>query len=41
MRDVGVVGVSDRDAGEVPRAFVVRRDNSVSAEDLKHYIESE
>jgi 4-coumarate--CoA ligase len=39
VKDVGVVGISDEKAGEVPLAFVVKQPNqSVSAEDLVRYV---
>ena len=39
--DVGVIGIPDEEAGEVPRAYVVRRPGSgVSEEELHTFVES-
>ena len=39
IADVGVVGVPDYSAGELPRAFVVLKENvSCSEEEIKHFV---
>lgn len=39
--DVGVIGVPDDEAGEVPRAYVAKRPGSeVTAKDLHEFVES-
>jgi 4-coumarate--CoA ligase len=39
VKDVGVVGIPDEKAGEVPLAFVVKQPKeSVSEEDLVRYV---
>jgi 4-coumarate--CoA ligase len=39
VKDVGVVGIPDEKAGEVPLAFVVKQPNqSVSEEELVRYV---
>ena len=40
IRDVGVVGVPDEVAGEVPRAFVVKESSDLTAREVEQYIES-
>ena len=38
IADVGVIGVPDERAGEVPRAFIVKRDANLSEEDVQKYM---
>jgi len=39
VADVGVIGVPDKAAGEIPKAFVVRKHGSkVSAEQIKQFV---
>ena len=39
VADVGVIGIPDRDAGEVPKAFVVKaNDAKVMEGDLKKFV---
>jgi len=38
VSDCGVVGVADFNCGELPRAYVVRRDESLTAEELHSYV---
>jgi len=38
VADVGVIGISDPEAGEVPKAFVVRKDNALSDQELHLFI---
>ena len=40
MAEVGVTGVPDDRAGEVRRAYVVRRQDDVSEGELRSYIEA-
>jgi len=40
IRDVGVVGVPDELAGEVPRAFVVKEDDSLTAKEIELFVDS-
>ena len=39
ISDVAVIGISDAQAGEVPKAFVVKDDKSLAAEDIHKYLE--
>ncbi|CAK8673896.1 unnamed protein product [Clavelina lepadiformis] len=39
ISDVAVIGISDAQAGEVPKAFVVKNDKSLAAEDIHKYLE--
>ena len=42
VADVGVIGVPDSAAGELPKAFVVRKHGSkVSAEQIKQFVAGE
>jgi len=42
VADVGVIGVPDTEAGELPKAFVVRKHGSkVSAEQIKQFVAGE
>ena len=36
--DCGVVGIADASAGELPRAYVVRGDPQLTAEELHAYV---
>jgi len=38
VSDCGVVGVPDPDSGELPRAYVVRSDENLTAEELHKYV---
>lgn len=38
IEDAGVIGVHDNDAGQVPFAFIVRRDESISPKEIMDYI---
>ena len=39
VADVGVIGIPDRDAGEVPKAFVVKaNDEKVTEGELKKFV---
>ncbi|CAG7703457.1 unnamed protein product [Allacma fusca] len=38
VADVAVIGVPDERAGELPRAYVVRKDPSVTAEEINEYV---
>ena len=38
VKDVAVIGVPEERAGEVPRAFVVKEDESLTEEDVKNYV---
>ena len=39
VTDSAVIGIDDADAGEVPKAFIVKKNNSqVTAQDLQMYI---
>ena len=40
IADCAVVGVADERAGEVPRAFVVRKSKDVSEQDVENFIAS-
>ena len=41
VQDVGVIGIPDEEAGEVPRAYVVKRPGSgISEEDLHSFVNS-
>ncbi|MPC10485.1 putative acyl-coenzyme A synthetase [Portunus trituberculatus] len=40
VAEVGVVGVADKKAGEVPRAYIVPRENSLKKDDLHAFIAS-
>ena len=36
--DVAVIGVEDEDAGELPKAFVVKKDPSVTENEIKEWV---
>ena len=38
VKDVAVVGVPDERAGEVPRAYVVKADESLTEEEVKNHV---
>ena len=38
VKDVAVIGVPDERAGEVPRAYVVKADESLTEEDVKSHV---
>lgn len=38
IKDCGVVGKSDEEAGEVPLAFVVRADENLTEDDVKKFV---
>ena len=38
VSDCGVVGVADFNCGELPRAYVVRSDGSLTEEELHNYV---
>ncbi|KIH57980.1 hypothetical protein ANCDUO_11824 [Ancylostoma duodenale] len=38
IRDAAVIGIPDKRAGELPRAFVVRASDSLTEEDVKLWI---
>ena len=41
VQDVAVIGVPDDEAGELPRAFVVKKPNmEITAEEVKEFVES-
>ena len=39
--DAAVIGIPDTVAGEVPRAYVVRKDNKLTESAIKKYVEGE
>ena len=41
MKDVAVIGVDDERSGEVPRAFVVRGDESLDEDTIKAFVASQ
>ncbi len=41
IQDAAVIGIDDPFSGELPRAFIVRKDNSqISGEDVQKFVES-
>uniref|UniRef100_A0A914WG66 Uncharacterized protein n=1 Tax=Plectus sambesii TaxID=2011161 RepID=A0A914WG66_9BILA len=40
VQDAAVIGVPDQQAGELPRAFIVRRDESLTETDVAEYVKS-
>nr|XP_026691236.1 4-coumarate--CoA ligase 1-like [Ciona intestinalis] len=40
VADVGVTGIPDPEAGEVPRAYVVRKDGTLTEEELNNFVQS-
>jgi len=40
IRDAGVVGIPDASAGQVPRAFVVKEVNDLTAKEVEKFVES-
>nr|CAB3219789.1 4-coumarate--CoA ligase 1-like [Phallusia mammillata] len=38
VSDVGVVGIKDDEAGEVPKAFVVRKDSSLTEKEVSDFV---
>ncbi|CAD6191621.1 unnamed protein product [Caenorhabditis auriculariae] len=40
IRDCAVIGIPDANAGEVPKAFVVRADDKLSEEEVKAFVKS-
>ncbi|CAG7721909.1 unnamed protein product [Allacma fusca] len=37
--DVAVIGIPDDRAGELPRAYVVRKDTDITAENINNYLQ--
>ncbi len=35
--EVAVVGIADEKSGEVPKAFIVKKDDSLSVEEIQNY----
>jgi len=40
VTDAAVIGVSDKNAGELPKAFVVRKNNKVTAEEIHQFVQA-
>lgn len=40
VREAGVVGVADERAGELPRAYIVKANNSTSEDELHNFLSS-
>ena len=37
--DAAVIGVKDKEAGELPKAFVVRKNDQVTAEEIHQFVQ--
>ena len=40
IADAAVIGVADKEAGEIPKAFIVKKDESLSAEEVNNFVKS-
>jgi len=38
VADVGVIGIPNEESGEVPKAFVVKKDQSLTEEELHEFL---
>lgn len=41
IKDAAVIGVADQEAGELPKAFVVCSDDTLTVEEVKNYVRGE
>lgn len=41
IADVAVIGIPDERAGELPRAYIVPKNNSVSAQDINEFLKDQ
>jgi len=41
VADVGVIGISDPVSGEVPKAFVVKRDKSLTEQEIHEFVKGD
>ena len=40
IADAAVIGVAEEEAGEIPKAFIVKKDESLSAEEVNNFVKS-
>ena len=40
IADAAVIGVADKEADEIPKAFIMKKERSLSAEEVNNFVKS-